>query len=165
MRNLFLVGSKILGLYSLFKCLLFIPSIANSIGYFRGQSDELGCSPERYLMLLIVSFSLYLFFGLIMTFRTTQLANILSIKDEPNQQFDLPKIELFKIGVNILGIYILITSIPALASTIYKLDRLPGEYAHKTDLIIYGLQTLFGFILVLAGRNVVKFISRKEARV
>ena len=169
MKSIFLVGAKLLGLFSIFKSLSQIPIIAVVIGQIQTQVPQPGHELKRFLMISVVYFSIYLLFGLIMTFQTEKLSNLLQIKEMTDHKLGLPKIELFKIGINLLGIYILISALPHLVSVIYKFDKTffgePAAIPHIADVIIYGLQTLFGFVLVFAGRKVIGVISGRENKV
>jgi len=167
MRDLFIAGTKILGIWGIYRSLLFIPSIIDYLVRIQAPLEQHPAyDPARFLMHLIISFFLYLLSGLLLTFGTETLANLLRVKDRDTQKISSPNIELFRIGVNLLGIYMLANSIPLIMSTIYQMDGFlygtPQGVSDVADLIVYGLQTVFGLALVFAGSRVANYISQKN---
>ena len=165
MRNLFLSGTKIFGLFTLYKAILIIPSIASYLGMIRGHSTADNSLPIRAVILMSLYCLISISFALILLFKTEMLANVLKIKDNEEKRIVLSENVFFKIGIILVGIFILAEAVPKLASTVYQWDRL--MYGQRqgimniANLITYVLQIILALVLIIGAQHIVRFITKK----
>jgi len=165
MRNIFLAGAKLLGILGLYWAILIIPQI----GFFLGIQNPI--NEEYYSISWIFSgiflyFLLSLVFGLILIFRTEKIANMLKIKEGEEQEFKPNADNMLRIGIILVGIFLLASAIPKLAKTIFGMARsLSGLTSiYSSELISSILQICLGVWLSLSSSKVIHFITKRESK-
>ena len=153
MRNLFLVGAKLLGILGLYWAILIIPQI----GFFLGanaQMNEGNFSGAWMFSGILLYFLLAFAFGLILIFRTEKIADLLKIKESEVQEI-MPKTDdMLRIGIILVGIFLLASAIPEFAKIIFRLTQ--------TSMILrsYNSSELISSILQICLRVAFVFIEK-----
>ncbi len=163
MRNLFLVGAKLLGMLGLYWTILIIPQI----GFFLGANSQM--NEDNFSGVLIFSglllyFLLSLSFGLILIFRTEKVADLLRIKKAEVQEIKPKTDDMLRIGIILVGIYVLASAIPELAKIIFRLAQtsMTLRSYNTTELISSIFQICLGWWLSFSSRKVAHFITKRE---
>jgi len=163
MRNLFLVGGKLVGILGLYWAILIIPQI----GFFLGtqsQMSETSYSTERIFSAILLYFLLAFVFGLTLIFRTEKIADLLKIKESEVQEI-MPKTDdMLRIGIILVGIFLLASAIPEFAKIIFRLAQTSMTLMsyNTSELISSILQICLGGWLSFSSRKVVHFITKRE---
>jgi hypothetical protein len=163
MRNLFLAGGKLLGILGLYWAILII----TQIGFFFGIQSDI--SKNYYSMAWMFSgfllyFLLALVFGLILIFRTEKIADMLKIKEPEKQEFKPKADDMLRIGIILVGIFLLASAIPEFAKIIFRLAQtsMTLRSYNTSELISSILQICLGGWLSFSSRKVVHFITKRE---
>ena len=141
MRNLFLAGAKLLGILALYWAILIIPQI----GFFlsvRTTMSEGNYSGTWLFSGIVLSFILPLIFGLILIFRTEKIADILKIKESKEQEFKSKQDDILRIGIILVGIFLVASAIPKFAKIIFQMAQSSMGHMsiHTSELISSILQ-------------------------
>ena len=153
MRNIFLAGAKLLGILGLYWAILIIPQI----GFFLGIQNPI--NEEYYSISWIFSgiflyFLLSLVFGLILIFRTEKIADMLKIKEPEKQEFKPKADDMLRIGIILVGIFLLASAIPEFAKIIFRLAQ------SSMPLSSYNTSELISSILQICLRVAFVFIEK-----
>ena len=165
MRNLFLVGAKLLGMLGLYWTILIIPQIGFLLGA-NAQMNEDNFSGAWMFSGLLLYFLLSLAFGLILIFRTEKVADLLRIKKAEVQEIKPKTDDMLRIGIILVGIFLLASAIPKLTKTIFVMAQsLSGLMSiYSSDLISSILQICLGEWLSFSSSKVIHIISKRESK-
>ena len=163
MRNLFLVGAKLLGMLGLYWTILIIPQIGFLLGA-NAQMNEDNFSGAWMFSGLLLYFLLSLAFGLILIFRTEKVADLLRIKKAEVQEIKPKTDDMLRIGIILVGIFLLASAIPEFAKIIFRLAQtsMTLRSYNTSELISSILQICLGGWLSFSSRKVVHFITKRE---
>ncbi|MDP8234810.1 MAG: hypothetical protein P9M08_00345 [Candidatus Erginobacter occultus] len=162
MRNLFVVFSKILGLLCIYWAILTIPSVGLLVGSYDSQAEPFGF---RFLIVMAITFSLYLLFAWILLLRTDKLADLLKIREGQEQVSRFSPESLLCVGVILVGIYLLASAIPQFIKTFaiaLKSSRGFSDIHRLSQLLSTIVQMALGVVLSFSAKRVVCIITRKE---
>jgi hypothetical protein len=164
MRNIFLAGAKLLGILGLYWAILIIPQI----GFFLGIQTPM--SEDNYsgawIFSAILLYFLFAFgFGLTLIFRTEKIAEILKIKETKELVFNQKTDEMLRIGIILVGIFLLASAIPELAKIIFRMVQTSITLSsyNTSELISSILQICLGGWLSFSSRKVIHFITKRES--
>ncbi len=163
MRNLFIACAKLLGLLSLFWAILVIPQISIYIGILATKEQAKYATSWLFLGLLMY-FLLSMLFGLALLFKTEKIADMLKISksiEEPRLNTD----DLLRIGLVLVGAFLLVSAIPKAVQTIFEILRHPRSirFARQIpELISVILKIGLASLLTFSTGKVITIINMKK---
>jgi len=159
MRKLFIVLSKVLGVFFIYIAILSIPGVivistfqSHGESFYRPASGLLGLGLAKAWLSLVLSFV----FALFLLFKTEVVADYLNIKDDDSEFSHPDAVELLDIGLVLVAVFILVTAFPNLVRVIYR--SVKTEYAvvggySAGSIIAYVLQVAMALHLLLDHRR------------
>jgi hypothetical protein len=166
MKNYFLIGAKILGLYLAFRSLLtFFQAIAALIVFSSSSS-------EPFAVLSLVSSGgaliILLFLSFILLFKTEKIASILKIEDSLSDTGNKLSIQT---GIILIGLYIFSTNIGGFFASIYfqfqeanagrdPIGTSPKGLTISEDLVSVGVTIIFSVFLIFGSKVIDNFVCR-----
>jgi Ca2+/Na+ antiporter len=162
MRNLFLVVGKLVGIIAVVQALVFIPYIAVAVSTLTGTPQEESRTEPLFMLAgIIVGILLYLGLAGLLLFKTEKLADVLRVS-KVNEDFPVGQPEqLLRVGLVLIGTYVLITAIPELLSSLIQVSRGGGSFA-VGNLVSSILRVLVAIYVTLFSRRVIKAINNYE---
>jgi hypothetical protein len=172
MRDTFIVGAKLLGVYLVYWLLFNLLSLLAVVVMAIWES--------RLAVLTIFSILAYLFsiavliiFSYILLFKTEWLSNIVGLRDDRSHALEFSMDAVLRAGIILIGVYIFSTRIGGLVKEIYNLlavENVGGDIAasqpaglrFSRDLITPGVTVAFSLLLVFGSKYLVKMIDRTE---
>ena len=163
MRNIFLAGAKLLGILGLYWAILIIPQIGFFLGIQTPMSED-NYSGAWIFSAILLYFLLAFSFGLILIFRTEKIADLLKINEPEEQEFKPKADDMFRIGIILVGIFLLASAIPEFAKIIFRLAQtsMTLRSFNTSELISSILQICLGGWLSFSSRKVVHIITKRE---
>ncbi len=163
MRAIFIAGGKLLGLLMFYWAINVIPQF----GFWVSMREDwvadgiaAGWLPGAMALQLLVTIG----FGWILVFRTERLADLFKIRETEKGELRPEVGELLRVGIIVIGVYLLATAIPKLAERVIEVFRYGAglwEF-HFSRLIEILLQILLGLWLALSSRRVAGLIANWE---
>lgn len=166
MRNIFLIGGKLLGLVVAYWTLSMLVQMVSFMQFYSHPDAEVEVSPFWYTSAWVLYALLSGLFACVLLFRTETVADILRIPPED----ELPVIRSpntpLKIGLVLLGIYAVVMNFPDLARDLVEAmaQRRMTNYYRLAHVIDSALKVLLGGYLVLGSDRVIEWIWRFEKR-
>lgn len=168
MKRLFTALAKIFGVYQLYWALLNLVQMAYALSAFslfaRGPGDEDGGRQILGVILTIVYVGISLGMAWLLLTRTTWLADRLGLKEEG----DLASFNegtLFRAGMKLVGVYIVVHAIPALAKAVldYRTftEGLLGVEL-TTGILPVALQLALGVFLAVRTDRALALVAKAE---
>jgi hypothetical protein len=172
MRDTFIVGAKLLGVYLVYWLLFNLLSLLAVVVMAIWES--------RLAVLTIFSILAYLFsiavliiFSYILLFKTEWLSNIVGLRDDRSHALEFSMDAVLRAGIILIGVYIFSTRIGGLVKEIYNLlavENVGGDIAasqpaglrFSRDLITPGVTVAFSLLLIFGSKYLVKMIDRTE---
>ena len=150
MRNVFLVGAKLLGILALYWAIIIIPQICLSVSA-RFPDIDLGCVIGGWMLY----FSISLFFAICLLFKTEEIANILSIYENREEIMKPTADQFLVIGIILIGTFLISTALPKLTETLfsfYSSDVL--RHYHIKEIVTQLLQIFIGGFLIFSAKKI-----------
>ena len=150
MRNVFLVGAKLLGILALYWAIIILPQICLSVSV-RFPDIDLGCVIGGWML----SFSISLLFAIFLLFKTERIANILSIYENREEILKPTADQLLVVGIILIGIFLISTALPKLTETFfsfYSTDVLRNY--HIKEIVTQLLQIFIGGFLIFSAKRI-----------
>ncbi|MEJ2183661.1 MAG: hypothetical protein P8Y66_09065 [Nitrospirota bacterium] len=172
MRDTFIVGAKLLGVYLVYWLLFNLLSLLAVVVMAIWES--------RLAVLTIFSILAYLFsiavliiFSYILLFKTEWLSNIVGLRDDRSHALEFSMDAVLRAGIILIGVYIFSTRIGGLVKVLYNLlavENVGGDIAasqpaglrFSRDLITPGVTVAFSLLLMFGSKYLVKMIDRTE---
>ncbi len=113
MRRLFITLAKLLGLYEAYRAVQYLTAIISMAGFFRRPIEGLDWDQlVPHLIGSLVFLGVTAALAWLLLCRTERLADALSISKDDEETPELTKDDLFRVGIKLLGLSLLATSIP-----------------------------------------------------
>lgn len=166
MRNLFLVGAKLLGIFFFFWAITAFSQVISGLAAFRytAETEHAGIWP--YVAALIFSFLLNLGLGIILVFSTEKIADILKIPDAASDTAATFS-QYVRIGIVLIGVYILSVAAPDVIGSLAQIKLggvLPFSYANENNFISSVIKLVVGFWFVIGPGQIVNLITKYELK-
>jgi hypothetical protein len=146
MRRIFIVVAKLFGLFQVFWAITYLCSMLPFIGHV----EALGTSRTGQIIIQLLSLAVFLVLTLIMVrillLRTEWLADKLRIPPD-DSPINLSNDKFFRTGIQLIGIYILVTSIPNL---VQKTTIAYMYHGYTGNLTMSLLRTLIPAVLKIS---------------
>jgi|APSaa5957512622_1039677.scaffolds.fasta_scaffold105609_2 hypothetical protein len=164
MRNLFLVGAKLLGIFYCFWALSILPQI---IAGFRAlnstsQGDQ-AAGMWGFIISLLFAMLLNILLGIILIFSTNKVATKLNIPDIPLQSETIFP-QYIRIGIVLIGIYTLTLGIPETIKSLVQMKMLGMlRFNFASEHFLSGVaKVAIGSWFAFAPSRIVQLISKSE---
>jgi hypothetical protein len=161
MRKLFLALAKLVGLLQLYSGVVTLVQVG---GYIVTSGASVSVN-AAFLVEMVAFFAVAMAVAWVLLARTDWLADKLGIPDEP-EITGLEREPLLFVGVTLIGLYVVIHAIPALAGEVVELGpkgvyQIEGRLWSKiaSSLVQLGL----GLLLMLRPTKVIEMITQRKA--
>lgn len=159
MRDLFIVGAKLMGIY-----IFFIHAITN-LAFLIQVSQQEGSTGGYQLSVwdFLIVFALQTVVSYFLVFRTDLIAN--TIKLNPNDSpIGLSITTALQSGLILIGVYILITTMPILLQQITKefIQGIMNFRFHYTGFIISLMKVFLSIVLIFASEKISSLIMQNQ---
>ena len=162
MRNLFIVGAKLLGIVYLFWAISILSQMLIGLGqtYSAAQGAQITMLWPYIISQLFSSF-LHFALGFIIVFRTDKIATILRVPEMPLQSESV-KPQYIQIGIILIGIYILTTGISEIPKATIQLNKVgfTSFQFMNNSFFSYALKIVLGALLTFGSDKITKLISK-----
>jgi hypothetical protein len=169
MRNLFIVGAKLMGLYFLLTDLIALMhySISALILSMNGNLSQLEAINQIsiYIYMFAAPFVLHVAAGLLLLFRTNWLAKVLLIPDVPQPHVDARNV--LQVGIILLGFYMMIVGIPGVLSYLMQLIQMNAQGGFSSivrfdwnAILPNAVRIVMGTCLILTSQKLSTLIMR-----
>jgi len=166
MRNLFIVGAKLLGIYWFIMASL---SLISTIGFIQ---HSLWPIMITFILSAIVQFV----FSYLLLFKTHNIACLLKLEEKEIPLKNLSSNSFLQIGIILIGLYIFTTNISNFLKSFFfytqpdyltktfniNIPEAMNQYTHLLSLIITFVPIVISLILIFKSQTIVKLISRYE---
>ena len=165
MRRLFIVLAKIIGLLQIYWGLTYLSSISLFISQLAVITSTEPAQPMQYVIQSggIVFFSL-LCFGMawLLLARTEWLADKLNVQEEGESR-ELKDDVILRVGIKLIGVYVTVYAIPALAKALSELATFGLGYVKSiglwTKILPATLQLVLGLFVMFRSDKVVDLVA------
>ena len=166
MRNLFIVGAKLLGIY------WFIMALLSLISMIQFIQHSLWLVMIAFILSAIVQF----IFSYLLLFKTHNIACLLKLEEKEIALRNLSSKSFLQIGITLIGLYIFTTNISNFLKSFFFYTHpdyltktfninIPGvmnQYIRLLYLIINFMPIVISLILIFKSQAIAKLISKYE---
>ena len=166
MRNLFIVGAKLLGIYWFIMASL---SLISTIGFIQHSLWPI-------IITFILSAIVQFVFSYLLLFKTHNIACLLKLEEKEIPLKNLSSNSFLQIGIILIGLYIFTTNISNFLKSFFfytqpdyltktfniNIPEAMNQYTHLLSLIITFVPIVISLILIFKSQTIVKLISRYE---
>ena len=162
MRNVFLVGAKLLGIFSFYQALTKLIDLRYVFKAMQQPDDDLVLQVGSYFLSTVILF----LFGYLLAFKTSWLANFVRVPEPDDNLPQFTSQSALNIGLILIGVFHVLRRIPALIQvTFLYRSAMHGSQAFPSWLLfltgeILGL--ILAILLIFFSRKVVDIIFRDE---
>ena len=164
MRNLFLVGAKLLGIFYCFWALSILPQILAGFRALNSTSQgDHAAGMWCFIISLLFALLLNILLGIILLFSTDKVATILRIPDIPLQSEKVFH-QYIRIGIVLIGIYTLTLGIPEVLKSLVEMKMIGAlTFNFVAEHFISGVAKIaIGSWFAFAPSKIVQIISKSE---
>ncbi len=166
MRNLFLVGAKLLGTFFFFWAITALSQVISGLIGFRSTLEAQQPGLWLYIAALLFSFLLNLALGIFLVFSTNKIADILKIHDTgPDTTITFR--QYVRIGIVLIGVFTLSVAVPDIIGSFARMKlggTLPFSFSSDKNLISSILKSAVGFWFAFGSGQVVNLITKHEIK-
>ncbi|MFC1494358.1 hypothetical protein ACFL6W_03665 [Thermodesulfobacteriota bacterium] len=162
MRNLFIVGAKLLGIFYCFWTISILPQILTGFRTIYSTTEDSQLTALwLYIISLLFSFFLNFVLGIIFIFYTNKIVSILKIPETPLQS-EIVTPQYIKIGIILIGIYTLTVGIPEIPKSLIRLRMGDSFSFHILNDLFFScaLKIILGAFLTFGSDKITKLISK-----
>jgi len=123
MRSFFIAICKVLGIFCIYLGIFRFPYLHLSVAFGLLSGHE--SNPGIYIFMTILSFIISTAFGLFLIFKAELIADKLQVEDSDISKTDFPIFSLTRIGIILIGFFILLEQIPMLFKLVYETMQRP----------------------------------------
>lgn len=166
MRNLFIVGAKLLGIYWFIMASL---SLISTIGFIQHSLWPI-------IITFILSAIIQFIFSYFLLFKTHNIACLLKLEEKEIPLKNLSSNSFLQIGIILIGLYIFTTNISNFLKSFFfytqpdyltktfniNIPEAMNQYTRLLSLIITFVPIVISLILIFKSQTIVKLISRYE---
>ena len=121
MKNLFIVGSKLLGIICVYWALITIPQIVFATALLSDKPSPPGSvPPEVAILIALIAVLASILLAILLLFKTDRLAQFLKIPSDTTLASAANSELIIRVGLVLIGIYILIDAIPVITRFIIE---------------------------------------------
>ena len=164
MRNLFIVGAKLLGIFYCFWALSILPQILAGFRALNSTSQgDQAAGMWSFIISLLFALFLNILLGIILLFSANKVATILRIPDVPLQSEKVFH-QYIRIGIVLIGIYTLTLGIPETLKSLVQIKMLgTHNFNFVTEYFLSGIAKIaIGFWFAFSPNKIVQLISKSE---
>ena len=160
MKSITKVAIRMMAIYYIVLGISNLPSILYYIGK-TGDSKSFN-TPIEYVSILL-PIIIYILTGIILWIVTDKIAKSMLYEEEKMIEFPLPMLQIVQVAIIIIGVVLVVNSIPVIISNIYLYRKLEGFqtiYSIEGELIKQSIKTIIGILLVVFAPYITKNIFK-----
>ncbi|MEJ2193175.1 MAG: hypothetical protein P8Y39_12700, partial [Nitrospirota bacterium] len=172
MRDTFIVGAKLLGVYLVYWLLFNVLGLVAVVVTASGKAELSGLTIP-WMLAYLSSIIVLIAFSSILLFKTEWLSNIVGLGHDGSDALEISMDAVLRAGIILIGVYIFSTRIGGLVKVLYNLlavENVGGDIAasqpaglrFSRDLITPGVTVAFSLLLMFGSKYLVKMIDRTE---
>ena len=167
MKNLFIVGSKLLGILFVYWALIIIPQIGFVTTVLSEQPSGSPGSvpPEVMLLTVFMAFITSILLAALLLFKTERLSQFLKVPSDETSILKLSFESIIRLGLVLIGVYILIDAMPEITRLIiesFKYSNLLDSFHGVGRLVSLVLRLIMALYIVFYSKHATQIILKYQ---